>query len=155
MIARVAPVWSILGGLMDDRLKDLLQRLLGGNVEIVGLGHDGDCGVEAEIGALKARFLEIPASTESDERVIEYVLDRIARAGRELSTDSRKRELELELRMLNKPDDVDLDAEEHAHTRLHIEADQLRIEAMKRDGAALVRFLDVVRAALGPRRKAR
>jgi RNase P/RNase MRP subunit p29 len=54
---------------MDDRLKDLLQRLLGANVEIVRIDHDGDCGVEGEIGALKARILEIPASTESDERV--------------------------------------------------------------------------------------
>ena len=107
------------------------------------------CAAEQNITRLQTKIADTPTKGSPDSAVIAYGLEIIRKGGKSLVKDARKKELELEMRLLDKPDDVDLGSEEHRHTAMHLEEEQLQAEAGKREGQALLQFCDLVESRLG------
>jgi len=119
---------------MTNPIKELLTRL-GVDLENSGFLHEG-CEVEQEILRLRTQLSDIPTKESSDAAILVYGADHLRVAAKTLIKEGRKKELELEMRMLDKPDDVDLGADENKHLAMHLEEEQLQAEGMKRKGNA-------------------
>jgi hypothetical protein len=111
-------------------------------------GHGG-CGIEDTIASQKAALTLLPALASSDEIVMEWAVARLRQTGTEAAIESRKQELQLELRMLEKPDDVDLASPEYEHARQHLDSDTLTVEIRKREGVLWQRAADLFDATFG------
>lgn len=126
---------------MSNPLEKLLERLGVDNPgQILHLG----CNVEQDIARLRTQIDQVPSKEDGRKSLVNFVLAEMRHAGNELVKGARKRELELEIRMLDKPDDVDLGSEEWKHAAQHIEEEQLGAELDKRKGEAFLRFCDLV-----------
>lgn len=123
---------------MTHPLKSLLERL-GIDPEALSISDLGYA-VEQDVARLRTQIGQVPSPDDKDEKLFKYVLAAIRHAAQELVKGARKRELELELRLLDKPDEVDLQSEEWKHTALHLEAEQLAAEIDRRKGEAFLRF---------------
>jgi len=132
---------------MTNPLKELLDRL-GMDIGSAEVAHVG-CTVENTITLLQTRIADIPTKDSPDSEVLSYALNIIRTGGKSLIKDARKKELELELRMLDKPDEVDLSSDEYQHMAKHLEEDQLQAEFGKREGQALLRFCDLIESRFG------
>jgi hypothetical protein len=132
---------------MTHPLKDLLERL-GVDLDGGGVVHMG-CEVETQITRLQTKIADTPTKDTAKEALLAYGLEAIRKGGKALVKEARKKELELEMRMLDKPDDVDLGSDEYKHTALHLEEEQLQAEAGKREGQALLAFCDLVESNFG------
>lgn len=130
----------------DHPLKELLQRLLenGDEPQVLHL----QCSVEQDIASLRARLSDFPDPEKEESRVLQYGLDAIRRSAKSMLKAARKQELEIEMRLLDKPDEVDLESEEWEHARLHIEQEQLQAEALRREGKLMAKFADLVEGIL-------
>lgn len=131
---------------MSNSLKDLLERLMegDGDAQVLHL----PCSVEQDIAGLRARLSDFPDPETEERRVLEYGLGAIRRSAKSMVKAARKQELEIEMRLLEKPDEVDLDSEEWEHARLHIEQEQLQAEALRREGKLMAKFADLVESML-------
>lgn len=138
---------------MDSRIKQLLRQIAEnpGNVTVIGGNHE-DCDVEEDIEHLTQKIAGVPAADAPLDQIVAYGIERVATLARMLSKEGRAKELEHDLEMARKPDDLDLDADEHRHTRLHFERDKLSAQGMRKEGAALSRFLEVIRGSFQPPR---
>lgn len=126
---------------MGDSLKELLERLIESDDARV---LHADCDVEQDVTTLQTRLAALPGEDSSGAAVLGFGLTHLRGAAKNMMKGARKQELELEMRLLDKPDDVDLSSDDHKHTRLHIEEETLQAEILKREGAALLRFCDLV-----------
>lgn len=135
------------GDLMTHPLKELFDRI-GLDLESAEVVHL-NCEIEQNNTRLQAKIAVTPTKESSDADVLKYCLDAIRKGGKGLIKEGRKKELELEMRLLDKPDDVDLGSDEHKHTALHLEEEQLQALAGKREGKALLLFCDLVESRLG------
>lgn len=127
---------------MSNPLKELLERI-GLDPDSAQLVHL-DCNVEQDVANLRSRISEIPKKGDPDKAFLKYTLKRVRAAGKELVKSARKQELELEMRLLEKPDDIDLGADENRHIALHLEEEQLQAEGARREGQALLHFCDII-----------
>jgi hypothetical protein len=127
---------------MTNPLEKLLRQLGvdPDSVEILGM----DCSVEQNIARYKGLLTEIPGVEAPSKELVSFTLGNLRDAAKEMVKDGKRKELELEMRLLDKPDDVDLGSEEHKHTAMHIEEEQLAAEVAKRKGDALLRFCDLI-----------
>lgn len=133
---------------MTNPLKELLERI-GVDIDNAEVVHMG-CNVEQDIARLQAKISNIPSGKGAEPNaVFNFGLETVRRSAKSMVKEGRKKALELEMRMLDKPDDVDLGADEHKHTAMHLEEDQLMAEAIKREGEALLAFCDMVESRLG------
>lgn len=131
---------------MSNPLEDLLSRLMeSGNVNVLPLNN---CDAEANISRLQAKMADTPDLEASVSEIRKFAIDHIRRGAKEMKKSSRKRELEMEMRMLDKPDNIDLGAEENKHFAQHIEEEQLQSAVMKREAEALLKFCDLFDAEL-------
>jgi hypothetical protein len=132
---------------MSHPLKDLFARI-GLDLDSTDVVHLG-CEVEQTNKRLQTKIANTPTKESSQADVLAYCLEVIRKGGKTLVKEARKKELELEMRLLDKPDEVDLGSDEHKHTALHLEEEQLQAEAGKREGAVLLLFCDLVESRLG------
>jgi len=130
---------------MTNPLKELLERLMENGDVQVGHLH---CEVEQNISRLQTKMADIPNLEASDSSIMRFAVDHIHQAAKSLKKDSRKRELEMEMRMLDKPDNFDMEGEENQHTVHHIEEEQLQTAVMRREAEALLKFCDLMNAQL-------
>jgi len=129
---------------MTHPIKDLLDKL-GVDTEVLHLG----CNVEQNIARLRSQISEVPAKDSPEDKTVKFTLDFIRSAAKTMVKDARRKELELEMQLLEKPDEVDLESEEHRHVALHLEEEQLQAEAMKRQGEAILRFCTIIENRYG------
>ena len=143
----------------DDLLKAVMARLLGGDIDVINLSgedqhdemsSDADCGVKDTLAEKKHHLSVMPNDDSSEEEILRYGLKKIDTAAKGMFKESRLAELQEEATMLNKPDEFDLMAPEHEHTRLHIEERSLGVEIQKRDAAVFRRLHQIVTKALLP-----
>ena len=132
---------------MTNPLKELLSRL-GVDIDSAEVLQMG-CSAEQDIMRLQTKISNTPTKETADATLLAYCLEAIRKGGKSLVKEARKKELELEMRMLDKPDDVDLGSDEHKHIAMHLEEEQLQAEAGKREGTALLLFCDMVESKLG------
>jgi hypothetical protein len=129
---------------MSHPLKELLERMM----ESDGVELHADCDVEQDVAGMQTRLSDLPTAESADERIFEFALKHLRGAAKSMAKNARKQELELEMRLLDKPDEVDLSSEDYSHARLHVEQDTLRAEIQKREAVALLRFCDLVESLL-------
>lgn len=122
----------------SDPIKQLLDALAG------SLTNEGTLTDGQDITVLRAKLAELPTETSDEGTLFAFCLEHLRKASKGVYNEGRKRELELEIRMLSKPDDVDLGSEENQHITRYLEAEQLSAELSKRKGTALLRFCDVI-----------
>lgn len=139
---------------MNDKLKDFLRRLLETeNVHVIpldgkGAAVDGAEGsVLEDLDSLKENLAKIPGQDAPTKTIVDFGLEFLTNLAREFARDGQVKDLEAKLFLAKKPDDVDLDAEEHAHMKLRLEHRQLLALKLLRDAEALSRFITVVRGA--------
>lgn len=130
---------------MSKTLEELLEKL---NANGIGDFLRDHCNVEQEIARLRTQIDQVPSEEDDDKAFVSFVLNELRNAGNILVKDARKRELELEIRMLDKPDSIDLGSEEWQHAARHIEEEQYRCELERRKGKAFLRFCDLVNAVM-------
>lgn len=141
---------------MDDKLKELLKRLLeSNNVSVVRVGEaeadgEGDdaCSIESDLDEMKNALAEVPDINAAPDKIIEFGFKFFSDFVNTIAKEGRVKGLEVELDLARKPDDVDLESEEHAHSKLHFEYRRLLSQRLVRESVVLSRFLSLARAGL-------